>query len=65
MRRICLSLGALAGFSALAGGWLPGESPAEVSSRVARQFLSTDALCYRPEGYRGSATSPSTDTATM
>ena len=54
MRRFCLCIGALAGFSALAGEWLPGESPAEVSSRVARQFLSTDALCYRPEGYRGS-----------
>ena len=28
--------------------------PGETAARVARQFLSADPLCYRPEGFRGS-----------
>lgn len=30
-------------------------TPGETAARVARQFLSTDPLCYKPEGFGGSA----------
>ncbi len=45
-------LAAAAGFQASCGA-VQAPVPAEVSARITRQFLSTDATQYRPKGYKG------------
>ncbi len=51
MKRLtCSVLAALAALAACAASVPP---PAETAARIARQFLSTDPLRYRPEGYGG------------
>lgn len=38
----------------LAAIWPKEYEPSTISKRIAKQFLSTDPLCYKPQGYRGS-----------